>query len=158
MELVFFLIYGVVGAALVFLVLLQHGKGSDVGAAFGSGASNAIFGPVGPGSMLARITAVLAATFFAMSLGLAWQAKQGLAPEALELEAGLAPETEEVDTALVLDSDAEMVDDAEAMADDMTDEMTDEMVDEVVDEIVDRMTEESSDEQDDSDAMEGGQP
>ena len=151
MELVFFLIYGVVGAALVFLVLLQHGKGSDVGAAFGSGASNAIFGPVGPGSMLARITAVLAAAFFAMSLGLAWQAKQGLAPEALELEAGLAPETEEADTALVLDSDAEMDADAEAM--------TDEMVDEVVDEIVDRMaTEESSDEQDDSDAMDGEQP
>ncbi len=53
-------------------VLLQHGKGADMGAAFGSGASGSVFGASGSANFLSRTTAVLAAVFFATSLGLTW--------------------------------------------------------------------------------------
>ncbi|WP_423193072.1 preprotein translocase subunit SecG [Cupriavidus sp. H18C2] len=56
---------GVIG-----LVLLQHGKGADVGAAFGFGASGSLFGASGSANFLSRTTAVLAALFFASTLGL----------------------------------------------------------------------------------------
>jgi preprotein translocase subunit SecG len=56
---------------LITLVLLQHGKGADAGAAFGSGASATVFGARGSTSFLSRATAVLATLFFVMSLALA---------------------------------------------------------------------------------------
>ena len=58
--------------ALISLILLQHGKGADVGAAFGSGASGTVFGSRGSASFLSRVTAVLAALFFANSMALAY--------------------------------------------------------------------------------------
>ena len=58
------------------LVLLQHGKGADMGAAFGSGASGSVFGATGSANFLSRSTAVLAAVFFLTSLGLAHLATQ----------------------------------------------------------------------------------
>jgi len=57
---------------LVGLVLLQHGKGADMGAAFGSGASGGVFGASGSANFLSRATAVLAALFFATSMALAY--------------------------------------------------------------------------------------
>jgi preprotein translocase subunit SecG len=54
------------------LVLLQHGKGADMGAAFGSGASGSLFGATGSANFLSRTTAVLAAVFFVTSLGLTY--------------------------------------------------------------------------------------
>ena len=54
------------------LVLLQHGKGADVGAAFGSGASGSVFGSAGSANFLSRATAVLALVFFLTSLGLTY--------------------------------------------------------------------------------------
>ncbi len=60
---------GVIG-----LVLLQHGKGADVGAAFGSGASGSLFGATGSANFLSRTTSILAAVFFLSSLGLAYLA------------------------------------------------------------------------------------
>jgi preprotein translocase subunit SecG len=56
---------GVIG-----LVLLQHGKGADVGAAFGSGASGSLFGATGSANFLSRTTAVLATVFFVATLAL----------------------------------------------------------------------------------------
>ncbi|WP_029043743.1 MULTISPECIES: preprotein translocase subunit SecG [Cupriavidus] len=56
---------GVIG-----LVLLQHGKGADVGAAFGSGASGSLFGATGSANFLSRTTAVLASLFFICTLSL----------------------------------------------------------------------------------------
>jgi len=53
-------------------VLLQHGKGADMGAAFGSGSSGSLFGAAGSANFLSRTTAILAAIFFASSLGLTW--------------------------------------------------------------------------------------
>ncbi len=60
--------------ALIALVLLQHGKGADAGAAFGSGASATVFGAQGSASFLTKTTAWLAAAFFVNSLGLAYMA------------------------------------------------------------------------------------
>jgi preprotein translocase subunit SecG len=60
---------GVIG-----LVLVQHGKGADMGAAFGSGASGSLFGATGSANFLSRTTAVLAAVFFVTSLLLAYVA------------------------------------------------------------------------------------
>lgn len=62
--------------ALIGLVLVQRGKGADVGAAFGSGASQTMFGSAGAASFLTRTTAVVATLFFVSSLTLAYLASQ----------------------------------------------------------------------------------
>ena len=61
-----------VAVGLCGLVLLQHGKGADMGAAFGSGSSGSLFGASGSANFLSRTTAVLAAVFFVSSLGLTY--------------------------------------------------------------------------------------
>lgn len=61
---------------VITLVLLQHGKGADMGAAFGGGASGSLFGATGSANFLSRTTAVLAALFFLCTLGLALLASQ----------------------------------------------------------------------------------
>jgi preprotein translocase subunit SecG len=57
---------------MIGLILLQHGKGADMGAAFGSGASGSLFGASGSANFLSRTTAVLAAVFFICTLALAY--------------------------------------------------------------------------------------
>jgi preprotein translocase subunit SecG len=58
--------------AIIVLVLLQHGKGADMGAAFGGGASGSLFGATGSANFLSRSTAVVATVFFIATLGLAY--------------------------------------------------------------------------------------
>ena len=62
--------------ALGALVLIQQGKGADVGAAFGSGSANTLFGSAGSASFLTKMTVWLAIGFFAISFGLAYSAKE----------------------------------------------------------------------------------
>jgi preprotein translocase subunit SecG len=62
--------------ALTILVLLQQGKGADVGAAFGSGTSNTMFGSSGGASLMTKITTWLAVGFFVIAFGLAYTAKE----------------------------------------------------------------------------------
>lgn len=62
----------IVAIGLIALVLLQHGKGADAGAAFGSGASGTVFGARGSANFLSRATAWLAVAFFGISLALAY--------------------------------------------------------------------------------------
>ena len=62
--------------ALIGFILIQHGKGADAGAAFGSGASTTVFGAQGSGNFLTRTTTVLAFVFLVNSLVLAWMAKE----------------------------------------------------------------------------------
>jgi preprotein translocase subunit SecG len=62
--------------AIIGLVLLQHGKGADMGAAFGSGASGSLFGATGSSNFLSKSTALAAAIFFAATLGLSMLANQ----------------------------------------------------------------------------------
>ncbi len=61
-----------ISIALIGLVLIQRGRGADIGAAFGSGASQTVFGARGSASFLTRATGVLAALFFVSSLALAY--------------------------------------------------------------------------------------
>jgi preprotein translocase subunit SecG len=62
--------------SVVVLVLLQHGKGADMGASFGAGASGSLFGSTGSANFLSRTTGVLAAIFFISTLGLAFLGNQ----------------------------------------------------------------------------------
>lgn len=65
---VLIVIYLIVALAIIGLVLIQQGKGADMGASFGSGASGSVFGSSGAGSFLTRSTGVLATVFFIISL------------------------------------------------------------------------------------------
>jgi preprotein translocase subunit SecG len=58
--------------AMIGLILVQHGKGADMGAAFGSGSSGSLFGASGSANFLSRTTAVLATVFFVSTLALAY--------------------------------------------------------------------------------------
>ncbi|MDQ2927006.1 MAG: preprotein translocase subunit SecG [Pseudomonadota bacterium] len=62
--------------AMIGLVLIQHGKGADMGASFGSGASGSLFGATGSANFLSRSTAVCAAVFFACTLALAYASNE----------------------------------------------------------------------------------
>ena len=62
--------------AMIVLILMQHGKGADAGAAFGSGSAQGVFGASGSANFLTRLTAVLTALFFVTSLTLAVYAKK----------------------------------------------------------------------------------
>ena len=78
---------------IVVLVLLQHGKGADMGAAFGSGSAGSLFGSAGAANFLSRTTAILAAVFFASSLALTYfgaPAKSGGVTDALVAPASKA--------------------------------------------------------------------
>lgn len=72
METLVLVVHVFAALGIVGLVLLQHGKGADVGAAFGSGASGSIFGASGSANFLSRATAMLAVVFFLTSLGLTY--------------------------------------------------------------------------------------
>ena len=74
----------VVALCIIGLVLMQHGKGADLGAAFGSGASGSLFGATGSANFLSRTTAILTAVFFATSLTLTYLASdRPKAPQSL---------------------------------------------------------------------------
>jgi len=72
LESILLVVHMVVALVVIGLVLLQHGKGADMGAAFGSGSSGSLFGAVGSANFLSRSTAVLATVFFLSSLGLTY--------------------------------------------------------------------------------------
>lgn len=95
---------------LIALVLIQHGKGADAGAAFGSGASATVFGAGGSGNFLSRSTAILAALFFVTSIALAYYATQAGEPAGLM---DSLPQVEEADQPPIvaddqMDAEAEM--------------------------------------------------
>jgi preprotein translocase subunit SecG len=69
-------VHVLVALGIIGLVLLQHGKGAEMGAGFGAGASGSLFGASGSANFLSRTTAILAAIFFVTSLGLAFLAVQ----------------------------------------------------------------------------------
>ncbi len=69
----------VLAVGLIGLILIQHGKGADAGAAFGSGASGTVFGSRGSASFLSRSTGVLGTLFFVISLALAIMVARGTA-------------------------------------------------------------------------------
>ncbi len=78
MQQILLIVQILVCVALVALVLLQQGRGADAGASFGGGSSGSLFGSRGPASFLSKVTAGLAALFFANSLALAYISSQSI--------------------------------------------------------------------------------
>lgn len=78
---VLIVLHVIVALAIIGLVLLQHGKGADMGSGFGGGASGSLFGATGSANFLSRTTAVMAALFFILSLALAYVATRRPADE-----------------------------------------------------------------------------
>ena len=78
---------------MIGLILVQHGKGADMGAAFGSGGAGSLFGASGSANFLSRTTAVLAAVFFACTLALAYfgNVRAVSTGSVLEMPAAAAP-------------------------------------------------------------------
>lgn len=82
-----FVLQIIVAVALIVFVLIQHGKGADTGAAFGSGASSTVFGSRGSGNFLTRTTTVLAVIFLGNSLFLSYLSTQMVRSEGSLLDA-----------------------------------------------------------------------
>ena len=72
METIVWVVHVLVAVVLIGLVLIQHGKGADMGAAFGTGSAGSLFGSSGSANFLSRSTAVAAALFFITSLSLTY--------------------------------------------------------------------------------------
>ena len=99
-----FVLQVIVAVALIGFVLIQHGKGADAGAAFGSGSSSTVFGSQGSGSFLTKATTFLAILFLANSLLLAYLSSQKIreAPMSLLDTPATVFEQEEVTTEVVV--------------------------------------------------------
>lgn len=72
METVIWVVHVLIAVVLIGLVLMQHGKGADMGAAFGTGSAGSLFGSSGSANFLSRSTAVAATLFFITSLSLTY--------------------------------------------------------------------------------------
>ena len=93
-------IHLVTAIAIVVLVLLQQGKGADMGAAFGGGSSQSVFGSRGSANFLSRTTGILAAVFFATGLSLAYMyTKQSSAPTSVMASENATPVEDQVNGA-----------------------------------------------------------
>jgi preprotein translocase subunit SecG len=102
LETALLVVHLLIAIAICGFVLLQHGKGADMGAAFGSGASGSLFGAAGSANFLSRTTAILAAVFFLSSLGLTYFATTHTGPSGV-MQQGvmekMAPKSSEVPAA-----------------------------------------------------------
>ena len=78
---IFLVVQVLLSISLIALILLQHGKGADAGAAFGSGASATVFGARGSGNFLSRATTVIAILFFIVCLALAYISSNRVVPD-----------------------------------------------------------------------------
>ena len=131
---------------IIGLILIQHGKGADVGAAFGSGASGTVFGSQGSASFLTRLTAILATLFFVNSLALAYLASNRPVTEsvidsveqtsttATEMPSANSPDVDSVDVPVDIpssesmsESDVPDIDEADAAMKESLDETQDSM-------------------------------
>ncbi len=112
METILIVVHLLLALGLVGLVLLQHGKGADAGAAFGSGASATVFGARGSANFLSRATGVLAALFFITTLVLAWFAMNVGRDEGLVIDVDSATTEPVVIEKRVVESDLPAVPDS----------------------------------------------
>jgi len=97
MENLLIFFYILISISLILIILLQQGKGSDIGSAFGGGSSNTMFGSSSTSNPLTKVTAVLAAIFLILSLSITYLSRSNLTQETpiLELEveeSGILPE------------------------------------------------------------------
>ncbi len=82
---ILFVVQALVAVCLIGFILIQHGKGADAGAAFGSGASSTVFGSQGSSNFLTKVTAVLAIIFLGNSLFMAYLATQSVRQQSTSL-------------------------------------------------------------------------
>ena len=97
MENLLIFFYILISDSLVLIILLQQGKGSDIGSAFGAGSSNTMFGTSSSSNPLTKLTAVLAAVFLILSLSITYISRSSLNQESsvdqIEIEeSGILPE------------------------------------------------------------------
>ena len=97
MENLLIFFYILISVSLVLIILLQQGKGSDIGSAFGAGSSNTMFGTSSSSNPLTKVTAVLAAVFLILSLSITYLSRSSLNQESsieqIEIEeSGILPE------------------------------------------------------------------
>ena len=92
MENLLIFFYIVISITLILLVLLQQGKGSDIGSAFGGGSSNAMFGSSGPSNPLTKVTAIVSAIFLILSLSITYISRNS-AEKDLEVSIPVTEET-----------------------------------------------------------------
>ena len=97
MENLLIFFYILISVSLVLIILLQQGKGSDIGSAFGAGSSNTMFGNSSSSNPLTKVTAVLAAVFLILSLSITYISRSSLNQESsvdqIEIEeSGILPE------------------------------------------------------------------
>jgi len=98
METFVWMVHIVASLAVIGMVLLQHGKGADMGAAFGSGSSGSVFGASGSANFLSRATAVAVTVFFLTSMGLTYfsfakqNAPLAVQPSPAQTQAPVAPQ------------------------------------------------------------------
>ncbi len=90
--------------SLIALVLMQHGKGADAGAAFGSGASASVFGARGSGNFLSKATGVIATLFFIVCLSLAYVTSNRQVPDSI-MQSVTTIESEQTTPAVTENSD-----------------------------------------------------
>jgi preprotein translocase subunit SecG len=121
METIVTVVHFITAILIIALVLMQQGKGAEMGASFGGGSSNTVFGSTGGGSLFGKVTTVIAVVFFATSLGLALFAQnhaaenlndsqpfiESVEPEVIEESAPVMPvdelEFEEISSSVGLD-------------------------------------------------------
>lgn len=84
METLVWIVHIIASLAVIGMVLLQHGKGADMGAAFGSGSSGSLFGASGSANFLSRATAIAVTVFFLTSMGLTYFAFAKQSPLAVK--------------------------------------------------------------------------
>ncbi|MDP4917388.1 MAG: preprotein translocase subunit SecG [Haliea sp.] len=113
MEQIILIVHLLIALAIIGLIMLQQGKGADVGASFGAGASQTLFGSAGTSNVLTKSTAWLVVLFFTTSFGLAMLASQKT--EVVD-DLGLTIPAAEERRVPVLDSDLPTVDNAEPAA------------------------------------------
>jgi preprotein translocase subunit SecG len=110
MDALIIVVHIVISLALVGLILIQHGKGADAGAAAlggGGGASSSVFGSQGSASFLSRSSAILAAAFFVTSLTLAYFSNQTKPVESVTESASI---TETIETAPAMPTPSDLPD------------------------------------------------
>ena len=97
MENLLIFFYILISISLILIILLQQGKGSDIGSAFGAGSSNTMFGSSSSSNPLTKVTAILAAIFLILSLSITYVSRSSMIEESpiIEVEideTGLLPE------------------------------------------------------------------
>lgn len=97
MENLLIFFYILISVSLILIILLQQGKGSDIGSAFGAGSSNTMFGSSSTSNPLTKVTAVLAAIFLILSLTITYISRSSLSQELPDFEtviedSGILPE------------------------------------------------------------------